>query len=170
MGCCREALPPDVPCWNRVPTLQSDAKAEARGKRGRTQRRGFWAQVKCSECPNFFERKVRPWKDKRPRMTCSPECYNARQDRLSKEWWKKNKWRKKGYDADYRRRHLVELREYDKRRANITLADCIICGAFFRKYRARVTCSPECTKERIKIYNRLQARRIRARRRDARSP
>ena len=84
--------------------VQRKPKPEAYAKTGRTQRGGFWQLVPCAVCGQKFERRVRPWRDKKPRKTCSPKC--------SDEWYRRSKNANK---TGYRATHPETAREADKR-------------------------------------------------------
>ena len=81
-------------------------------KVGRTQRGGFWIVEKCAVCGTARERKSRPWRDKKPRRTCSTKCSNELKRMNSSKWVKSHR---SIVNEQARNRRLASIEEYRER-------------------------------------------------------
>ena len=90
-------------------------------RQGKTQRRGFWVVDQCANCGGPFERRSRPWRDKRPRRTCSPQCSDAYARTCARLWAKahpekQREYRRRAYAKQDPVVRRAKARDRDRRR------------------------------------------------------
>lgn len=97
-------------------------------RQGKTERGGFWRTCECVMCFGPYRRKVRPWRDKNPRLTCSPFC--ADMLRRVRGLYESNK---------YNRSHpLTEEQKARRRERSRRPENRAKRAAYYRKNRAKM--------------------------------
>lgn len=99
-GFCAADVAPKKP----KPAPTAKPPAESYAPSGMTQRKGFWKTVECVMCFGPMQRRVRPWRDKKPHLTCSPLC----------SFWLRRMHANRN-NRTYRRVHRAALLEYQRK-------------------------------------------------------